>query len=110
TALSQQPCLTYEAQGGKTIYRPRDFAAFLGELGITGSAEVSPVMAHQFQIHFIDSAAAAEALASLLALEYPGYGRAMNAHRKGATVFAGCRVFQRVPHGAMVRHRGRSLP
>ena len=45
TALSQQPCLTYEEQGGKTIYRPCDFDGLLEALGIADPATAEPVMA-----------------------------------------------------------------
>ncbi len=34
TALSQQPCLTYEESGGKVIYRPRDFERLLAFAGV----------------------------------------------------------------------------
>jgi hypothetical protein len=110
TALSQQPYLLYEDQGGKTIYRPRDFARFLGELGVSGAVEVAPVMAHQFQIHFSDEAAAAAGEETLGALEVPGVGRALNLRRKGSSVFAGCRVFREVPPDAVLYHREQTLP
>src|SRR6185369_3964172 len=51
TALSQQPCLTYEESGGKVIYRPRDFERLLAFAGVTAPHRVAPVMAEEFHVY-----------------------------------------------------------
>ena len=102
TALSQQPCLDYEAQGGKTIYRPRDFDAFLRAIGIIAPAKVSPVMAHQFHLDFQSEEAAKDAEAKLKTLQFKGRGNAMNVERNGKGLFGGCRVFEHVGPDAVI--------
>lgn len=44
TALSQQPCVMYEGQGGKVPYRPRSFDTLIDFAGVTARDRVSPVM------------------------------------------------------------------
>ncbi len=57
TALSQQPFLRGEAQGGHHFYRVRNIERFLSSLGIVYE-RVCPVMTHQYMVHFADQAAA----------------------------------------------------
>jgi hypothetical protein len=112
TALSQQPCLEYEAQGGKTIYRPKDFTAFLRAVGITAPAQVAPVMAHQFHLDFETEDAARDAETKLAALQFAGRGQAVRVERKGKSIFGGCRVFEHVKPDAIVTVVGsdRTIP
>ena len=35
TAISQKPCLMYEEQGGKVLYRPRDFSTLMSFANVT---------------------------------------------------------------------------
>jgi hypothetical protein len=102
TALSQQPCLTYEERGGKTLYRPHDFDRFLKEIGIESKVMVAPVMAEQFHIDFSSETEAAAGEAKLKALRYGQRGEAMAARREGTKVFSGCRVFEPVGSDARI--------
>ena len=52
TAISQQPFLRYEDQGGKHIYRPTNIAAFAEWAGIRRLKACNPVMAEQFWLEF----------------------------------------------------------
>jgi len=61
TALSQQPCLNYEADGGKSFYRPKDFGRFVGFAGVGEFTEIVPVMSEGFNIRFGSEGAAAAA-------------------------------------------------
>ncbi len=69
TALSQQPCLMFEAHGGKFFYRPTDWSKITTLAGINDAYTASPVMAHQFHLYF-DGPEAAERAAERLA-RYP---------------------------------------
>jgi hypothetical protein len=102
TALSQQPCLKYEDQGGKRSYRPRDFARFFDALGVEGVKRIEPVMTHQFHCEFSDERAAQAGMEKLLSLEYPGAGAVLTVFREGAKLFGGCRVSIAVPAGTTV--------
>ncbi|MEX6724790.1 alkaline phosphatase family protein [Parapedomonas caeni] len=64
TALSQQPFLRREADGGQLFYRPRAVETLLADLGVR-YRDVEPVMTHQFMIRF-ESTDEAEAAAALL--------------------------------------------
>jgi hypothetical protein len=52
TAISQQPFLRYEDQGGKRIFRPKDIPAFAAWAGIENLKQSNPVMAEQFWLEF----------------------------------------------------------
>lgn len=60
SALSQQPFLRYEDQGGQNFYRLHDVAAFLREAGVA-YRDVSPTMTHQYLVECGDAASAAAA-------------------------------------------------
>jgi hypothetical protein len=91
TALSQQPCLSYEGQGGKAFYRPIDFGRLLAFAGVTGHTRVAPVMAHQFQVEFESEGAARIAQERLLALRVDGCP-VMSVERNGKQLFAWCSI------------------
>lgn len=95
TALSQQPCLKFEDIGGKSYYRPRDFAKFVEFLGLPPSAKAAPVMAHEFYLEFQNEADAEAAERRLASVTIRGQ-RGMQVERKGKTVFTGCRVWEKV--------------
>jgi hypothetical protein len=91
TALSQQPCLTYEHQGGKAFYRPIDFARLFAFAGVGRYTHVAPVMAHQFQVEFESEEAARcgdERLRALRVDDRP----AMRVERNGTQLFAWCPI------------------
>jgi hypothetical protein len=92
TALSQQPCLIYEEQGGKVLFRPRDFDRFLQFAGITARCTVSPVMAEQFYIYFENERDAAESYRKLEALQVDGKP-AMLLSLESTAIFANCGLF-----------------
>ena len=89
TALSQQPYVQAEAIGGKFIYRPRRIADVVRSFGIRGVTEVAPVMAEQFHL-FFDTAAEADAAASVLAEARVDERAAFTLRVVGSDVFTGC--------------------
>ena len=95
TALSQQPCLTYEESGGKVIYRPRDFERLLAFAGLTAPHRVAPVMAEEFHVYLESEAAAVEAERRLAAMRV-GERPALVIRRDGTGLFCGCKI-----HGAL---------
>jgi hypothetical protein len=97
TALSQQPCLTYEESGGKVIHRPRDFERLLEFSGVPAPHRVAPVMAEEFHVYLESEPAAIEAERLLGALRV-GDRPALAIRRDGAGLFCGCKL-----HGALDR-------
>lgn len=110
TALSQQPCLTYEEQGGKTIYRPSDFDGFLDAVGIDDPATAAPVMAEEFHLEFETDDAAERAESYLSGIQYEGE-RAIGVNREGRNLFCGCRIWQQLEQDAELHlPGGRTVP
>ena len=106
TALSQQPCLTYEESGGKVIYRPRDFDRLLSFAGVTAPHRVAPVMAEEFHV-FLDSDAAAVETERQLAAMRVGDRPALVVRRDGTGLFCGCKIHGAVGNDATVSgHQG----
>ncbi len=99
TALSQQPCLTYEVTGGKRLYRPRKFENLLNFAGIKSAYVCTPVMAEEFFIRFENEQDAVEAEQHLAALEVDKQP-VMRLKRKGSEIFAGCGIFGQLPNNA----------
>lgn len=95
TALSQQPCLTYENMGGKRIYRPRTFDNLLAFAGIKSAYKCSPVMAEEFFIRFENESDAEAAEKCLAALEVDGRPM-MRLRRQGTEIYAGCGIFEQL--------------
>jgi hypothetical protein len=102
TALSQQPCLTYEDEGGKTLYRPLDFQAFLDAVGISAPAEAAPVMAEEFHLDFQGEAAAREAEAVLNGITFEGEP-AMRVKRDGDSLLCGCQIWRQLDPDATLQ-------
>lgn len=92
TALSQQPYLLYEEQGGKVAYRPKDFEKLICWAGIEGEFAVAPVMTHYFHATFEDESAASDAAVKLRALKANGT-LVLNVEQKGSDLFCGCRIY-----------------
>lgn len=111
TALSQQPCLTFEEQGGKSFYRPVDFHKLLAFAGVKAKNTVSPVMAEQFFVYFENEQDARTAERQLTALRLDGKP-VLRAERDGSAIFSGCKVFERVPRDARITidGTGASMP
>lgn len=50
TALSQQPFVAKEKEGGKRFHRPHDIQSIASIFDLQGIVKVSPVMSHQFHL------------------------------------------------------------
>jgi hypothetical protein len=111
TALGQQPCLTYEGDGGKRFHRPRAIEALVRFAGITAPHRCAPVMAEQFQVYFETEADADEGVRRLEGLRVDGRV-AMEVRREGdRTVFAGCTIYREVrPDARLVAVDGDESP
>jgi len=111
TALSQQPCLKYEDQGGKCLYRPKDFERLLAFAGVMAPHRCSPVMSEQFYIYF-DSEK--DAMAAEARLREVGVGDepALRAERDSTALMAGCSIFHGVARNARLTasDQERSIP
>jgi hypothetical protein len=99
TALSQQPCLMFEEQGGKFFYRPTDVGRLTSFAGISDSYTVSPVMAHQFHLYFETLEAAEQAAQKLTRVSHRSR-QAVAVERNGCGLFVGCRVYERLTRDA----------
>ena len=113
TALSQQPLLKYEADGGKQLYKPFDHAALTAFAGITDPYVYEPVMAEQFHLRFDNEVLADAARDKLMALNVDGHGGSiMEIRREGAMLVTQCIVGQPPAEEAMVTSRihNNSLP
>lgn len=110
SALSQQPCVTYEHIGGKTFYRPRAFERVLEYAGVPQPFRVEPVMSEQFHIHFDSEEAAGEAAVRLREITVEGEP-AMLVKHKGASIFAGCSIFRQLHQEVLLdRMNGEPMP
>jgi hypothetical protein len=103
TALSQQPCLRYEEQGGKRFYRPHAYPQLIAFAGIADPHECAPVMSEEFSLRFAEPAAAERAEAGLRALEVAGEA-AFWIHRDGSELYAGCRIHHDLPRSASLKN------
>jgi hypothetical protein len=101
TALSQQPCLKYEEEGGKVVYRPRDFNAFLDFAGIRGRFKIAPIMAEEFLVYFDSEACACEAEQRLLSLQVEKRP-AMAITREARILSCNCRIVTKLPQDAIL--------
>ena len=111
TALSQQPSLKYEDIGGKNLYRPNNFQRLLDEAGITDPAEVTPVMAEEFNVDFESEEAARRGKEKLEALRV-GDEIAMRAKLEGAGLRCQCMIWTPLEPDAKLSldGNGRSVP
>jgi len=105
TALSQQPCLMFEAHGGKYFYRPTEWSKLTTFAGITETYTASPVMAHQFHLYFASPEAAERAAERMRAVLFNDR-QALAVERNGAGLFVGCRIYQPVAAGALLTLAG----
>jgi hypothetical protein len=110
TALSQQPCLTYEGSGGKKIYRALDPKKLLEFAGIAEPTKFAPVMAEQFHLYFENEASAANADEKLRNLKIDA-AQAVGVRRQGSELFAGCRINYNVKRDAILESgTGKRIP
>ena len=104
TALSQQPCLIYEEQGGKVMYRPHDFTRLMAFAGVTEPHTVAPVMAEVFNIHVTSEDDVARVIARLGALRVDGQP-VMQLLRDGGVINAKCQLHTKLGPDTRL-HRG----
>src|SRR5207247_185444 len=111
SALSQQPCLKYEDQGGKCFHRPKDFAELLAFAGVTTSHRASPLMSEEFHLYFESDRDAIAAEARLCELQLGGEA-VLRTQRENATLSGGCSIFHHVVRNAIITASGsgRSIP
>ncbi|HMH27528.1 MAG TPA: hypothetical protein VK580_03020 [Steroidobacteraceae bacterium] len=103
TALSQQPCLKYEGQGGKRFYKPISYAKVLKAVGIDATTcEPQPVMSEQFHLRFRNTEAARLAYDRLCAVTVDGRP-AFASSLDGSSVMTGCAITQELPPDALLR-------
>jgi hypothetical protein len=105
TALSQQPCLMFEAHGGKYFYRPIEWSKITTLAGIRDTYTASPVMAHQFHLYFDGPEVAERAAERLTAIRFNDR-QALAVERNGAGLFVGCRIYQSVAADARLTLAG----
>ena len=110
TALSQQPCLTYEESGGKTFYKPDDFAALFSALDIDPArCSAEPVMSEEFHVRFETEAGAEDAQMKFNATTIEGK-QAFRCRRDGESLLVGCAIFTQLPPDAVLDYQGSRLP
>jgi hypothetical protein len=105
TAISQQPCLTYEDQGGKVLYRPREYSRLLDFAEVTEAYTVAPVMAEVFNLHMQSGDEAIQAELKLRRLRVVGQP-AMHLERKDAVISVKCNVHHALPAGTLITAEG----
>jgi hypothetical protein len=103
TAISQQPCLIYEDQGGKVMYRPRDMAPLMNFAGVTEQYTATPLMAEVFNVQLTTSEDADRVEKKLLALKM-GEKTAVQVQRKGALLNVKCCIHARQGSDASIVH------
>lgn len=101
TALSQQPCLTYEDSGGKTFYRAHAIDRLLAFAGVDERYAYFPVMSEQFHLRFDGGSQASRAMRQLASLTVGGQP-ALAVSQEGAGLFAGCRIFSQLGPDAVL--------
>jgi hypothetical protein len=111
TALSQQPCLIYEDQGGKVLHRPANIARLMQFAGVTEPHTSAPLMAEVFNLQFQNDVDAARVQAKLRAIKVDDRP-AMLVHRDGALVTTKCQIHEPVaPAARLVSGEGaRAVP
>ncbi len=102
TALSQQPYVRAEASGGKRFYRPHRFEDLSTMLGLNDVEKFLPVMSEQFHILFAGNEPAAQEAERKLSALRLGDVPLMEVERRGAEIFAGCKVHDLIDDGARI--------
>jgi hypothetical protein len=112
TALSQQPCLTYESSGGKRLYRPRKFETLLEFAGINTKYNCSPVMAEEFHIRFENEQDANEAEQKLRNLQINQRPIIRFRSSNCQDIYGGCGIFEEIPKNAIlnIANSEKSIP
>ena len=98
TALSQQP----NPGAARQYYRPRSMEQLLHMIGVN-SFNLLPVMAQQYSIEFPDQAAADDARARLMRVQFQGEPAFEFFRAKPATLFFGFAYAGHVPQDAVIQ-------
>ncbi len=101
TGISQQPCLVYEEQGGKVMYRPHDVARLMRFAGVSERHASAPLMAEVFNLRFENEVDAVRAQARLRALKVDRQP-AMLVQRDGSLVTTKCQLHEQVATGTQL--------
>jgi len=101
TAISQQPYLKFEDQGGKHIYRPSDIAKFAHWAGVKDVKQCNPVMAEQFWIEFSTNEQVQAAVKVLDAITVNGE-KAFIVLPEETALFTGCSIRGKIPQDAVM--------
>lgn len=101
TALSQQPCLMYEDEGGKVMYRPRDFSKLMNVAEVHERYTIAPVMAEVFNVHLESEEDAIRVERKLRRLHVEGRPL-MHVERKGPTLNTKCQLHDMVLEDARI--------
>jgi hypothetical protein len=111
SGLSQQPCLRYEATGGKYVYRPHRLEDVFDLACVTRPQSHTGEMAEVYRLYYAGAAEAEAAAAKLAALSV-GDQPAVWVEQEGPTLRCGCCFNQPVDRGAVLRAlaRQRSVP
>ena len=105
TAISQQACTVYEEDGGRLLYRPREFEQVLRLAGVKEPYTVAPVMAHQFHVFFQTEEQAKEAEPQMCSLRLDGK-QVLEVTRKGNQIYSGSQIYFDVPKDAKLETSG----
>ncbi len=101
SALSQQPFLRREGDGGQHFYRLRDVAALLRRLAIAPQS-VEPVMTHQYVLRFGSPAEVEAAVAALRAVRLADQEVFAAVPSERLSLYIGCQLYERVAADAAV--------
>jgi len=109
SALSQEPYLAHEAEGGMNYYRLKDHAAFARRIGIE-QARVLPLMSRDWRIECDNEADVAAAEANLKELTILNESLFNVVRDSGHALFIETAFTAGAPHGATVRDsKGRDV-
>ncbi|GAC1342610.1 MAG: hypothetical protein NVS2B9_07160 [Myxococcales bacterium] len=109
SALSQQPCVSFDDEGGKHLYRPRNFDAFVAACGVADARSTAPDMAERFQVLFDSEVAAGAAREQLDSATYRGRKLLLVAPN-GKQLMINCSLYDDVDQGGNIEGRGFSIP
>jgi Type I phosphodiesterase / nucleotide pyrophosphatase len=101
TALSQQPLLRYEDEGGKLVFKPHDSLELLRFAGSSDTARYAPVMAEEYHLYFDSDLAAERGVQALEAMTLDGQ-QVMRARRDGSELYVACAIIRTPPEDAVV--------
>ena len=91
TALSQQPFLAKEEEGGKRFHRPHEIQKIPDIFGLQGIVQVSPVMSHQFHL-ICESKVSADIAEDVLQNLMVDDEKLFMVNREGDSLFVGCLI------------------